>query len=474
MNKVMEYMALGKPLVAFDLTETRESAGDCARYARPNDELDFARQVVALLDDPETCARLGRMGQERVAQQLAWEHSVPQLLRAYAEGLGARPGARADGGRAAGRPARMRRAMDTSMLPGGFSVEVDTIDEAGWHALLDRFADASLYQAWAWKSAAALPGRSSRLVVRRDGEVVAAAQARVVRLPLLPLGVAYVRWGPMWRLRGRRPEPAVLAAALRALRDEYTLRRGLSLRVLPYLFDDEPALAPWRCDTGFVRRSDEIPQRTLLMPIDVPLAMLRARMDQKWRNGLNRAERHALHSRRARTTRCSCASARSTARCTRARVFVRCPTRTRCARCSRACPSATARACSSRARWGSLAAGVVCSQIGESGLYLHGATSNAGMQTQASYLLQWRVLQWLQQRGALCLQPARHRSRGESGHLPLQGRPGRPRVARPALPRQRRGGGRPVRRGSCWPRPSGLRRAWRDTRPTGPRLDAGR
>jgi len=93
MNKVMEYMALGKPLVAFDLTETRESAGDCARYARPNDELDFARQVVALLDDPETCARLGRMGQERVAQQLAWEHSVPQLLRAYAEGLGARPGA---------------------------------------------------------------------------------------------------------------------------------------------------------------------------------------------------------------------------------------------------------------------------------------------------------------------------------------------------------------------------------------------
>ena len=91
MNKVMEYMALGKPLVAFDLIETRYSAGESALYASPNDELDFARKVCWLLDRPDECARLGAIGRDRVTSLLAWEHSVPELLRAYEQGLDAHP-----------------------------------------------------------------------------------------------------------------------------------------------------------------------------------------------------------------------------------------------------------------------------------------------------------------------------------------------------------------------------------------------
>ena len=84
MNKLMEYMALGKPTVAFDLMETRFSAQGAAIYVRPNDEIAFARQVCRLLDDPDECRRMGEIGRNRVRSALAWEHSVPQLLRAYA------------------------------------------------------------------------------------------------------------------------------------------------------------------------------------------------------------------------------------------------------------------------------------------------------------------------------------------------------------------------------------------------------
>jgi glycosyltransferase involved in cell wall biosynthesis len=91
MNKVMEYMALGKPLVAFDLAETRYSAGEAALYAEPNDELDFARKVCWLLDHPDECARRGALGADRVAAALAWEHSVPALLQAYSQGLSLLP-----------------------------------------------------------------------------------------------------------------------------------------------------------------------------------------------------------------------------------------------------------------------------------------------------------------------------------------------------------------------------------------------
>jgi glycosyltransferase involved in cell wall biosynthesis len=87
MNKLMEYMALGKPTVAFDLTETRYSAQEAALYVRPNDEVEFARQVNWLLDNPAERARMGEVGRRRVREGLAWEHSAGELLRAYGEGL---------------------------------------------------------------------------------------------------------------------------------------------------------------------------------------------------------------------------------------------------------------------------------------------------------------------------------------------------------------------------------------------------
>jgi glycosyltransferase involved in cell wall biosynthesis len=104
MNKVMEYMALGKPLVAFDLVETRYSAGDAALFATSNDELDFAEKVCWLLDRPDEVARRGELGRVR-AREIGWENSVPELLRAYSEGLGASPRSRAESaGNAVDRP----------------------------------------------------------------------------------------------------------------------------------------------------------------------------------------------------------------------------------------------------------------------------------------------------------------------------------------------------------------------------------
>ena len=87
MNKLMEYMALGKPTVAFDLIETRFSAQGAALYVRPNDELEFAERVIWLLDNPGERERMGEIGRHRIGSALAWEYSVPELLRAYRDGL---------------------------------------------------------------------------------------------------------------------------------------------------------------------------------------------------------------------------------------------------------------------------------------------------------------------------------------------------------------------------------------------------
>ena len=86
MNKIMEYMAMGRASVSFDLRESRVSAGDAALYAPANDEAAFAGLIARLLADPAERERMGRIGHERVSTTLSWDHSKEHLLAAYSSG----------------------------------------------------------------------------------------------------------------------------------------------------------------------------------------------------------------------------------------------------------------------------------------------------------------------------------------------------------------------------------------------------
>jgi glycosyltransferase involved in cell wall biosynthesis len=84
MIKIMEYMALGKPIVQFDLKEGRFSAQDSSLYCNAEDRVhDFAAKILWLLDHPEERQRMGEFGRKRVQKELAWEYSVGNLLSAY-------------------------------------------------------------------------------------------------------------------------------------------------------------------------------------------------------------------------------------------------------------------------------------------------------------------------------------------------------------------------------------------------------
>jgi glycosyltransferase involved in cell wall biosynthesis len=87
MIKIAEYMAMARPVVAFDLTESRVTAGDAAVYAEPNDPSSFARCIDGLLDDPGRRAEMGATGRRRVENGLGWEHSQRHLLDAYTRAL---------------------------------------------------------------------------------------------------------------------------------------------------------------------------------------------------------------------------------------------------------------------------------------------------------------------------------------------------------------------------------------------------
>jgi glycosyltransferase involved in cell wall biosynthesis len=83
MNKVMEYMAIEKPVVAFDLKETRVSCNNAALYATPNSITDLAEKMLYLTDNSEVRVKMARIGRKRVEKKLAWNYSIPQLISAY-------------------------------------------------------------------------------------------------------------------------------------------------------------------------------------------------------------------------------------------------------------------------------------------------------------------------------------------------------------------------------------------------------
>ncbi|MHC1773525.1 MAG: glycosyltransferase family 4 protein [Flexilinea sp.] len=83
MNKVLEYMALGKPIVQFDLTEGRVSAQNASLYAMPNDEVDLATKIIVVLNDKELREKMGIYGRERIEKFLNWAQTSAVLIYAY-------------------------------------------------------------------------------------------------------------------------------------------------------------------------------------------------------------------------------------------------------------------------------------------------------------------------------------------------------------------------------------------------------
>ena len=83
MNKTMEYMAFGLPVLAFDLRETRTSAAEAGAYATPNDIEEMAHLFVELMDDEPRRRRMGSAGRRRIEEKLAWSHQEPHYLSVY-------------------------------------------------------------------------------------------------------------------------------------------------------------------------------------------------------------------------------------------------------------------------------------------------------------------------------------------------------------------------------------------------------
>lgn len=279
-----------------------------------------------------------------------------------------------------------------------YTSEVDTVDEAAWCQILEKFSDANIYQTWSYDEVRCGREKISQLLLRKSGEIVAAAQARIVTIPFIKAGIAYVRWGPLWCRQQDKSDPEIFGQAIRALRNEYVCKRGLVLRLYPAIFDKEHArLLPILNQEGFSLFSEEKPSRTLILDLSQPLEELRKGLKQHWRRYLRVAEKSGLEIVEGTGDSLFETFVTVYKEMVARKGFSEPNNIDEFRRIQKKLPDKFKMKLMLCRSGGKVCAGLICSLIGNTAVYLFGATSNAGLKLRGAYLLHWKLIEWLKE-----------------------------------------------------------------------------
>jgi len=284
-------------------------------------------------------------------------------------------------------------------LDAGYTSEIDTVGESDWYRIIEQFSDANIYQTWSYDVSRFGKRAISHLVMRSAGEVVAAAQVRMVRVPVVGQGAAYIRWGPMWQRRDRPADPAHFRAAIRALRNEYVRRRGLFLRIFPALYEDQPESLQILAQEGFDPSPEEDRGRTLVVDVRAPLEDLRSKLDKKWRNCLNSAEKNKLDIVAGTDDSLFADFIEVYRDLLRRKQFKEPNDINEFRTMQRSLPDECKMRIVLCRSEGVTTGGAIFTAIGDTGVYLFGATNDQGMTNKSSYLLQWHAIQAVKKAG---------------------------------------------------------------------------
>lgn len=292
---------------------------------------------------------------------------------------------------------RARRDLDPA-----YEAEVDTVQKETWYRLLGQFEDSNIYQTWSYGQVRSGEPNISHLVLRQHSRVVAIAQCRIQKAPIIGAGIAYLMWGPLWRCRGTAPELPVFRQAIRALRNEYAGKRGLLLRIAPAAFEDESScLLSILKEEGFTRGTEKSGSRTIVMDLGPSLDEIRKGLRPHWQRELKVAERQnvevleggsdelfdmfiGIYKEMVARKKFAEPNDIHEFREIQRRLPVDCKMKILLCRSSEG-----------------LCAGLIADTVGGTARYLFGATSTKGMKSRGSYLLQWKLIEWLKEKMVL-------------------------------------------------------------------------
>lgn len=285
-------------------------------------------------------------------------------------------------------------AADAVAALADYRVETDAVAPRQWEDIVDLFADATYDQTATFSGHGWGDGRLSNLVLYKGERIVAAAQIVILKIPALPRGLAYVKFGPLWRRKGAAADTSDLSAVLQALQREYAGRRGHMLTVLPP--PDPDYLPDWSIllpRTGFQQRRDMADPNRYLVDLSLDHDAQRASLAQKWRYNLNKSAKNELRIVAGRDDADLEAFARLYGEMLARKGFSDGGAFDAVAKMIERLPGAMRPEIVLGYHDEAATVGAVVGRIGDVSQYLFGATDDRALALRAGYALQWHILE---------------------------------------------------------------------------------
>ncbi len=279
-------------------------------------------------------------------------------------------------------------------------MELVTAGREEWDALLPRFDGATIYQTWSYGEVRWGESQLNHVTMLLDGEMVAAAQVRTMTIPGFGRGIAYIPFGPLWRRPGKDQDGEVFRRVIRALYEEYVVRRGLLLRLLPLEWKDgDLNVESILSGEGLDRQNSKRPYRTFILDLSLSGEELRKSLDPKWRGHLNRSGRSGLTIIEGKDDALYGTFAEIYGEMHSRKLFAEFVNINEIREVQKNLPDHLKMTILVALKDSEPVAALVSSVIGGSAVYFLGASNDKGRKLAASYALQWSMIERLQERG---------------------------------------------------------------------------
>jgi len=283
-----------------------------------------------------------------------------------------------------------------------YQVEIDKIDNHDWDNLIREFDDSTIYQSWAF---GALTGRCVNLyhiVLKKDHKIFACCQVSFRSIPFLRTGIADIKWGPLCVRRNQPLNEDALFQLIDFVKNEFSIKKGYMIRIWPHVIGkNKDIFFKILEDEGFKRNTSERPYRTFMVDLTQSQEDIRKNFLQKWRNCLNKAEKQGLSISFGITDsdflEFITLAKEMVSRKDLALSYISAFENYR--QIQNALPEQLKMQIAICRLENEPLAAAVFSAIGDTGIYLLGASGDKGLKSNASYLLQWHIIQRLKGSG---------------------------------------------------------------------------
>ena len=285
-------------------------------------------------------------------------------------------------------------------MKGNISYNVKKVNNNEWDTILTQFEDSNIYQTVAFNKLSNGGEDLEQFILKQNDEIIAACLLRIKTIPFLKRGVAYLRWGPIWKKKECKIDPEVFNLTLQKLKEEYCDGRKFILQISSKNFYEDKIISSENfLNNNFKQVKNST--KTILIDLSKDETTLKMNLRKKWRYTLKQSEKNGLIVEHNTSNEYFQIFSNIYNQMLDRKKFTEYVDANKFKEINSLLPESQKMeifVCKQNEKPLST---VIVSTIGDTGLYLLGSSTTSSLKLSASYFLQWEVIKWLKTKGII-------------------------------------------------------------------------